>query len=425
MADYWIEAAGLLLRWLHVIAAIAWIGESFYFVALDRGLKPAKQPSSGLSGESWSVHGGGFYLKQKFLPAPPQLPDELHWSKWKSYTTWLSGFALFALMYLLSPQVYLIDPAVAAWSPTEGVLLALALPVVGWWVYDGLCRLIGPRDDLLGVLVAVLVVAVCVVATQMFAGRAAFLLAGATLATIMSANVFFVIIPGQKRMVAALQSGATPNPLDGARGKQRSVHNTYFTLPVVFAMLSTHYATAFAHPHSWAVLALFMAAGALIRQFFVLWHSGGRAWWLLVSASVILAVLFVWMAPASRPSPAHDSASQVTGVPVAAAPVASKLPTVDQPAGIQTAALGTDTTTMLGIAQRRCIACHSAQPTMMASAPKGSLFERAEQWEVQAALIHRQVVELKIMPPGNVTGLTDAERAAIDGWFRGLTNATK
>lgn len=421
MSDYWIEAAGLLLRWLHVVAAIAWIGESFYFVALDRGLKPAKQPSAGLHGESWSVHGGGFYLKQKFLPAPPQLPDELHWSKWKSYTTWLSGFALFALLYLLSPQVYLIDPAVAAWSPTQGVLLALALPVIGWFLYDGLCRIIGPRDDLLGVLVAGLVVVVCAVATHMFAGRAAFLLAGATLATIMSANVFFVIIPGQKRMVAALQSGAIPNPLDGARGKQRSVHNTYLTLPVVFAMLSTHYATAFAHPHSWAVLALFMAAGALIRQFFVLWHSGGRAWWLLVSATAILGGLFVWMAPAPRPS-VVASAATASGATVLAAPAVAASSSDDLAVGQP---LGTDTASILGISKRRCTACHSAQPSMIASAPKGSMFEHPEQLEAQAALIHKQVVELKIMPPGNITGLTEAERAAVDGWFQGLAGAAE
>ena len=416
MADYWIEAAGLLLRWLHVVAAIAWIGESFYFVALDRGLKPAKHPSAGLSGESWSVHGGGFYLKQKFLPAPPQLPDELHWSKWKSYTTWLSGFALFALLYLLSPQVYLIDPSVAAWSPVEGVLLALALPVIGGIVYDGLCRFIGPRDHVLGIFVALLTVAVCVVTTQLFAGRAAFLLAGATLATIMSANVFFVIIPGQKRMVAALQTGATPNPLDGARGKQRSVHNTYFTLPVVFAMLSTHYATAFAHPHSWAVLVLFMAAGALIRQFFVLWHSGGRAWWLLASATMILGGLFVWMAPAPRPSAVAIAPTANVAAPMVDASRSGE-PAVVQP-------LGTDTASILGISQRRCTACHSAQPSMMSSAPKGSIFERADQLEAQAGLIHKQVVELKIMPPGNVTGLTESERTAVDGWFRGLTGAT-
>jgi uncharacterized membrane protein len=418
MADYLIEAAALLLRWLHVIAAIAWIGESFYFVALDRGLKPGKQPQQGLYGESWSVHGGGFYLKQKFLPAPSQLPEELHWSKWKSYTTWLSGFALFALLYLLSPQLYLIDPSVAALTPTQGVSLALAFPLAAWLLYDGLCRIVGFRDDLLGVLVGLLALGVCFAATQLFAGRAAFLLTGACLATIMSANVFFVIIPGQKRMVAALSRGATPEPLDGARGKQRSVHNTYFTLPVVFAMLATHYPTAFAHPHNWAVLTLFMAAGALIRQFFVLWHSGARAWWLLGLAAALLLAVFAWMAPVARPVVAPQiapaSRQPASSQPSRTQP-SQREPSTRQPSDSVVA--GAKTADILAIAERRCSACHAAQPTMMASAPKGAMFNRSEQLEAQAALIHKQVVELKIMPPGNVTGLTDAERAAIDAWF--------
>lgn len=398
MADYLIEAAGLLLRWLHVIAAIAWIGESFYFVALDRGLKPGKQPQQELYGESWSVHGGGFYLKQKFLPAPAQLPEELHWSKWKSYTTWLSGFALFVVLYLLSPQLYLIDPAVAALTPAQGVSLALAMPLLAWLLYDGLCRVVGFRDGLLGVLVGLLAVALCFAAAHLFAGRAAFLLAGACLATIMSANVFFVIIPGQKRMVAALGRGASPDPLDGARAKQRSVHNTYFTLPVVFAMLATHYPTAFAHPHNWAVLTLFMAAGALIRQFFVVWHSGARAWWLLGLAAALLLAVFAWMAPVARPVVAPQAVSAQRQTP-------------------DSTVLSAETAEVLAIIERRCASCHSAQPTLMASAPKGAVFGRAEQLEANAALIHKQVVELKIMPPGNVTGLTDAERAAIDAWF--------
>ncbi len=413
MADYLIEAAGLLLRWLHVVAAIAWIGESFYFVALDRGLKPGKQPQQGLYGESWSVHGGGFYLKQKFLPAPAQLPEELHWSKWKSYTTWLSGFALFALLYLLSPQLYLIDPNVAVLTPTQGVSLALAFPVLAWLLYDGLCRVVGFRDDLLGVLVGLLAVGVCFAVTQLFAGRAAFLLTGACLATIMSANVFFVIIPGQKRMVAALSRGATPEPLDGARGKQRSVHNTYFTLPVVFAMLATHYPTAFAHPHNWAVLTLFMAAGASIRQFFVVWHSGARAWWLLGLAAALLLAVFAWMAPVARPVVAPQVAP-ASSQPSTTQPSQSE-PSTSQPSDSVVA--GAKTADILAISERRCSACHAAQPTMMASAPKGAMFNSAEQLEANAALIHKQVVELKIMPPGNVTGLTDGERAAIDAWF--------
>ena len=412
MSEYLIEAAGLLLRWLHVIAAIAWIGESFYFVALDRGLKPSTSNVPGLHGESWSVHGGGFYLKQKFLPAPAQLPDDLHWSKWKSYTTWLSGFALFTVLYLLSPQLYLIDPSVAALSPTQGVLLALAFPLGGWLVYDGMCRLVGFRDGMLGALVGVFVLALCIAATQLFAGRAAFLLVGATLGTIMSANVFFLIIPGQKRMVAALGVGATPNPLDGARGKQRSVHNTYFTLPVVFAMLATHYATAFAHPHSWAVLAIFMAAGALIRQFFVLWHSGDRAWGLLVGAGLLLLAVFVAMAPTPR-APSSD-----------VDPAALSTPNASLPLTGEAAAIGSDSASVLAITQQRCAACHATRPTLMASAPKGAVFETVEQIETHAALLHRQVIELKVMPPGNVTGLTDAERAAIHKWYLQRSEST-
>jgi len=392
MTGFLLEYLSQLLRWLHVVAAIAWIGESFYFVALDRGLKPAKSVLPGLHGESWSVHGGGFYLKQKFLPAPAQLPEELHWSKWKSYTTWLSGFALFALMYLWSPQIWLIDPSVAALTPTQAVLLAIGFPVAGWFVYDALCRAIGFRDALLGALVAIGVVALCFAATQWFAGRAAFLIAGATLATIMSANVFFVIIPGQKRLVAALTQGATPNPLDGARGKQRSVHNTYFTLPVVFAMLSIHFGQAFAHPWNWAILAGFMAAGALIRQFFVLWHSGARAWWLLVTGAAVLFALGVALAPKPVDAPAIPTV------------VASTLPETPDIVFVQ------------HLLSKHCTSCHSARPTLMPVAPKNTIFDTPDQIEAQAALIHQQVVVLKIMPPGNLTQMSEDERAAIARW---------
>ncbi|MFO1516750.1 MAG: urate hydroxylase PuuD [Lysobacterales bacterium] len=394
MGAYLVECAAFLLRWLHVVAAIAWIGESFYFVALDRGLEKPRQATPGLFGESWSVHGGGFYLKQKFLPAPPQLPEVLHWSKWKSYTTWLSGFGLLCLTYLLSPQVYLIDVARTALSPTQAVLAALAFPLLAWLAYDGLCRLVGFRDALLGALVALLSLGLAFAATQLFAGRAAFLLVGASLATIMSANVFFVIIPGQKRMVAALGRGEAPNPLDGARGKQRSVHNTYFTLPVVFAMLSNHYATAYAHAQAWLVLAAIMAAGALIRQFFVLWHSGERAWWLLGAGGAVLAAVFVGLAP---PAPASRRAAADT--PGAVVP--------PEP----------DTAAIQAILARRCTACHSAHPSLMASAPKGAQFDSAADIDARAELIHRQVVQLQVMPPGNLTQMTAAERDAIARWY--------
>ncbi|HMN34334.1 MAG TPA: urate hydroxylase PuuD [Chiayiivirga sp.] len=404
MAGFWIDAGAFLLRWLHVVAAIAWIGESFYFVALDRGLKAPKRAQPGLAGESWSVHGGGFYHKQKYLPAPAQLPDDLHWSKWKSYTTWLSGFALFSLVYLASPQVWLVDPRVMALSPTLAVLCALALLLGAWLAYDLVCRAVGFRDRALGALVGVLVLALCLIATHLFAGRAAFLLVGAALATIMSANVFFVIIPGQKRMVAALEKGEAPNPLDGARGKQRSVHNTYFTLPVVFAMLSTHYAAAWSHPHSGLVLALFMAAAAAIRQFFVLWHSGQRAWWLPALGAALLLATFAWLRP--MPMPAAQSAHPEAAVPgagSAAVDAATSLPAA--------------TATLRGILAQRCGACHAAQPSLLAAPAKGLSFDTDDAIERHAALIHQQAVVLKIMPPGNLTEMTDAERDLVARWF--------
>jgi uncharacterized membrane protein len=409
------ESLSLLLRWLHVVAAIAWIGESFYFVALDRGLKPPQSPEQGMAGESWSVHGGGFYRKQKFVPAPAALPTDLLWSKWKAYTTWLSGMALFAVLYLRHPAIALIDPAVAALTPTQAVAIALALPVVGWIAYDLLCRAFAGEDDAhggtLGALVALFVVALCAATTQLFAGRAAFLVAGAVLGTLMAANVFFVIIPGQKRLVAALAAGTPIDPRDGARGKQRSVHNTYFTLPVVFAMLATHEPAAFAHAHAWAVLAGFMLAGALVRHFFVRWHDGGREWWLLGVAAVVLVALLAWIAP-SAPSPTPTPATASTPD----TPDALAMPTLT---ATQQAALAVpvpETAAVLPLLALRCGGCHSAQPSLIATPPKGVAYDTAAEAEKHAAAILRQAVQLKVMPPGNMTGLTDDERAALGRW---------
>jgi uncharacterized membrane protein len=303
---------------------------------------------------------------------------------------------------------------VAALTPPRAVALAIAFPLAGWFVYDLLCRLVGFRDGLLGALVALGVVALCWGTTQWFAGRAAFLIAGATLATIMSANVFFVIIPGQKRMVAALQRGDAPNPLDGARGKQRSVHNTYFTLPVVFAMLAIHFGAAYAHPQNWAILAGFMLAGALIRQFFVVWHSGERAWGLLAAGGLALVMLAVAMAPwPAAPAVRSNPAEATTPARTGATP----------PEGASTTAPGDatpaapDTAWVQALAARHCTNCHSAKPSLMPIAPKGMMFDTGAQLEQHAALVHQQVSVLKIMPPGNLSGLTDAERDALARWY--------
>src|SRR5690606_23204390 len=312
MDAYALEVGNLLLRWLHVVAAIAWIGESIYFVMLDNSLRPprdAQARAQGVSGQMWAVHGGGFYHNQKYLTSPAQLPDDLHWSFWKAYTTWLSGFALFAIMYLLRPEFYLVNKAstwawAASQSGMQASLLAVAFLVLGYIVYSQLCRRISPnmeRDGLLSLAVGAMMVGVAYLTTCIFPGRAAFLITGAVMATCMSANVFFWIIPGQRRMVAALKAGATPNPLDGQRGKQRSVHNTYFTLPVVLLMLSNHYSFTYTSPYAWIIMSLFLFAGAVIRQYFVLRHAG-RNQLVYPLAGVVLLLAAFWLAsPPSTP----------------------------------------------------------------------------------------------------------------------------
>ena len=381
----------LTIRWLHVVAAIAWIGESFYFVALDNGLKKPKDPAlveRGVFGELWHVHGGGFYNMQKYMVAPAQMPEDLHWSKWPSYTTWMSGFGLFTVLYLFSPSTYLIDPNVLAMSPVEAVAAALGFLAAGWIVYDTLCRLLGNKDGLLGIAVGLYVLTAAYLACHVFSGRAAYLIVGAMLATIMSANVFFVIIPGQRKMVNAMLKGEAPNPIYGKRGKQRSVHNTYFTLPVVFAMLSNHYAMTYTHRYNWAVLAIIMFAGALIRQFFVMRHRGQVLWYLPAGGVALLAAALAVTLP--RPVMTQAQAANAPAVKL---------------------------TDIQPILQQRCAACHSAHPTLMGSAPAGVLFDTPQEISANAQRLYEQAVVLKAMPLGNVTKMTPDEREKIAAWF--------
>lgn len=382
-----------LLIWLHVIAAIAWIGESFYFVMLDNSLHTPDDETArrnGVFGELWAVHGGGFYNSQKYLVSPPKMPADLHWSKWKSYATWLSGFSLLTIMYLLQPGTYLIDPSVAHLSHLGAALAVLGFLVVGWIVYDIACRLLGKNDLVLGVVIAAFVALACYVSTHLFSPQPAFLIVGAMLGTIMTANVFFLIIPGQRKMVNALSRGETPDPLPGKRGKQRSVHNTYFTLPVVFAMLSSHFGMLYAGPASWLNLWLAMIAGALIRQYFVMRHTGKQDWKLPAVAAALFILVIILVAPASVTHPAH----------------ASNAPAV------KTAAI-------MPIIGSRCSTCHSAHPTMMASAPAGLMFDTATEVKQHAALIYQQAAQIKSMPPGNITHITKQERAKIAAWYKG------
>ena len=393
METYLLDWANLLLRWLHVIVAIAWIGSSFYFVFLDSSLTPPEDEQlkkDGVSGELWAVHGGGFYHPVKFNVSPPKLPDHLHWFYWESYSTWLSGFALFLVSYLWSPNVYLIDPKVFEWSAPAAIATALGFLVVFWLLYDVICRTLGQKengDAKVGALVLVLVCLAAWLATQLFAGRAAFLLVGAMIATAMSANVFFWIIPGQRTVVADLKAGRPVDPIHGKRGKQRSVHNTYFTLPVLFAMLSNHYSFTYAHPYNWLILIGMMFAGAAIRQFFVMRHGyklgrNKHPWPYAAAGVVALLALIVWLKPAPV---------QAVAVPETVS-FAQIKPILDQ----------------------RCVMCHGE-----ALQSKNIRLDTAEGVKQHAQTVYQQAVVTKLMPMNNATGMTDEERALVAQWFKG------
>lgn len=393
MEAYLLDWANLLLRWLHVIVAIAWIGSSFYFVWLDNHLTAPQDPQlkdKGVGGELWAVHGGGFYNPQKYLGAPPRLPEQLHWFYWESYSTWLSGFSLFLLVYIFNARSYLIDPAVAQLSPAVAITAAFAFLVVGWLVYDALCRLLAKKEQLLSILIVALVVLAAWSACHLFSGRAAFLIVGAMMASIMSANVFFWIIPGQRKVVAAMRAGDPVDPVHGQRGKQRSVHNTYFTLPVLFAMLSNHYSMTYSAQHNWLVLVVIMLAGVLVRQYFILRHKGQNQLVYPLIAIALLAAIAAWIAPRPVSAPAAATPENAT--------------TTVTLAQVQ------------GVIQARCVQCHSSHPTMMDSPAKGLLLETPEQIQAKAQLIYQQVVQQKLMPLGNLTQITEQERALIANW---------
>ncbi len=399
MEAYLLDWANLLLRWVHVITAIAWIGSSFYFVFLDNNLQNPNSPDlleKGVGGAMWAVHGGGFYNPQKYMVAPKIIHTKLHWFYWESYSTWLSGFALFTVLYLYNAGTFLIDKSLMDWTPVVAGSAALAFLVVFWFVYDIICRLFGFRKNgelIVAGLMIVVIAFASWLANQLFAGRAAFLLVGAMIATSMSANVFFWIIPGQRKVVAAMTSGeaydANALAIHGKRGKQRSVHNTYFTLPVIFAMLSNHYSFLYTHEQRWVLLFVMMFAGALIRQFFVQRHGYhlGRAKNPLPFA-VVGVVLILGVILALRPT-AATSAVSAEQAPVAFAEVKS-------------------------VIEQRCYLCHGATVQM-----KNVRLDSAQGIQTHAQGIYQQVVVSRQMPMNNATGITDAERELVGRWFKG------
>ncbi|HRD35533.1 MAG TPA: urate hydroxylase PuuD [Rhodocyclaceae bacterium] len=388
MEAYLLDWANLLVRWVHLIAGIAWIGASFYFVMLDTSLKAPKNPEDakrGVFGELWAVHGGGFYHSQKYLTGPKHEPlsNDLHWSKWEAYSTWLSGMGMLAIVYWIGASSYLIDSNVMALSPAAAIGISIGLLVVGWVFYDILCRNMVGKDGLLVAIVFVFVMIANYVLHQVFSARGAYIHVGAMIGTMMAANVFFHIIPGQKKMVEQIRNGEPVDPKPGIVGKQRSVHNTYFTLPVLFIMISNHYPMTYANPNGWLILGVLMMAGVLIRQFFVLRHRGQVKWWLPAAGSALILLLIVLMAP----KPVDASGEKVSF------------------------------SAIREVMNQRCVSCHAEKPTYegFVQAPKGVMLETPEQIGQHAAKI-AETIASGYMPLGNLTGITDQEREAIAIW---------
>ncbi|MGE0030966.1 MAG: urate hydroxylase PuuD [Steroidobacteraceae bacterium] len=388
---YVLDWLNLVLRWAHVITGIAWIGSSFYFMWLDARLNvPPRNPEGpDVAGDLWAVHGGGFYHAQKYRIAPGELPEPLHWFKWEAYATWLTGFLLLAVVYYANAGTLLVDPAVAGISAGTAIVLSLALLPAGWLLYDALCRF-GPRGSAFAALGAALVLGLCFGASQFFGGRGAFMQVGVMLGTIMAANVWRVIIPSQKALVAAKLAGSAPDPALAARAKQRSVHNNYLTLPVVFVMISPHFAFAYSHRHGWLVLFLMFVGGATVRHWFNLRNQGRPRAVLPVAALALGVALAIALTPRD-PGDASTPAQEVSFARVNR------------------------------IIHARCVTCHSAAPDHPTApvAAAGVTFDTPREVKAWAPRIHERAVATRTMPLANLTGMTDEERALIARWYAG------
>jgi uncharacterized membrane protein len=392
----WVELAA---RWTHVITAIAWIGSSFYFIALDLGLRKSADLPAGAYGEEWQVHGGGFYHIQKYLVAPERLPEHLIWFKWESYATWLSGFAMLVLVYYLGSDLYLIDPAVMELTTWQAVGISLASLVFGWLAYTTICKVFVNANQT-AVMVALFGVLVVMAwgYTHVFSGRAALIHLGAFTATIMSANVFMVIIPNQKIVVADLKAGRTPDPKYGRIAKQRSTHNNYLTLPVLFLMLSNHYPLVFATDWNWLIASLVFLMGVTIRHFFNSQHAGkGSPHWTW-GVTVILFLIIAWLSTAPM---RHVDETAMKGEAL-----------------VYASAQGFDD--VVGIVQGRCSMCHAAEPGWegIVWPPKNVVLETPAQIAHEARRIYVQAGITHAMPPANLSYIEPEERAKIVEWFR-------
>jgi uncharacterized membrane protein len=390
------EWANLVLRWAHMIVGIGWIGTSFYFMALDYSLSRSERMGEGVLGTAWQVHGGGFYYIEKYVVAPKQVPETLHWFLWEAYFSWVTGFGLLIVQYYVHARVYLISPAVMPLDPWQAIAISVASLAAGWAIYDGLCRSpIGERTVLLAACVFLLIIVASVLFSQVFSGRGAFVHVGALIGTIMAANVFMVIIPHQKKMIAQVLAGLEPDPRHGAIGKQRSVHNNYLTLPVLLMMVSPHYPFLISHPQPWLVVALVLVIGGLVRHY-INRSDAGDDWnqygWSGLGAAIALAAAIYVTAPL----PAATSVS--------------------------TAAAAVRDAEALAISKKHCVSCHARKPTHPAfqEPPKNMALETAAELRQFAPLVLQQTVLNRAMPLGNQSGMTEEERAKLGAWVRGL-----
>jgi len=381
---YTTDWLNLLARWLHVVAGIVWIGSSFYFIALDNHLRPPRDAEEGVGGESWEIHGGGFYRIHKYTVAPQELPEPLHWFKWEAYTTWLSGFALLVVLYYFHADTYLIDKSVADLSTWEAIAISIGLLAAAWLVYDALCRVLGSRPLVLAATLLALITSAAWGVSHLFSGRATYLQIGAMLGTMMVGNVFFVIIPAHWELVRAKQAGRDPDPAANARGKLRSVHNNYLTLPVVFTMLSNHFPFTYGHSYQWLILVVLLVIGAWIRHFFNLRHAGRTVWAIPVTAAIAITVLAILIRPQDE--------SSAGSKPVSFSRVSQ-------------------------IVDARCTACHSLQPTLVDEAPLGLRLDTPQELKRYADDVKAQAVDSTAMPLGNATHMTKDERRLLGQWI--------
>ncbi|MAF87466.1 MAG: hypothetical protein CMK91_06695 [Pseudomonas sp.] len=396
------EWLNLSIRWIHMIVGVAWIGASFYFVWLENNLNRAN-PREGLSGDLWAIHGGGIYHLEKYKLAPPQMPENLHWFKWEAYTTWLSGVALLMVVYYLNPSLYLIAPG-SELSPAAAIAIGFGSLIVVWFVYDLLCDSpLGKTPALLGLVLFVLVIAACWGYSQVFSGRAAYIHTGALIGTIMVGNVFRIIMPAQRALVAAIEQKRTPDPVLPAKGLLRSRHNNYFTLPVLFIMISNHFPSTYGSEYNWLILAALGALSVLARHYFNTRHNSNRFAWALPAAALGMICLAYVTAPNRQPAPnlAATSPEQASTSAQQSGASASQFAQVSE------------------VIHERCTVCHSAQPSspLFSAAPAGVMFDTAEQIREQAAKIHAQTVASQIMPLGNITQMTQDERDLLGDWI--------